>query len=103
MVSGERSVNDSDYVVARGTGIPGLDGTWFDRAALAELRAVRPRRNEDELHPEINRIELHPTGMIDVRDDGAVAEIWAPRTWIEFDPDGDFVDVNQWHLIDHDP
>ena len=94
-------MNEPDYIVARGTGIATLDGTWFDRAAIAELRAVRPRRSEDERYPEIYRIDLHPTGMIDVREDGAVAEIWAPKTWIEFDPHGEFMDPNRWTLTDH--
>ncbi len=77
-------VSEPDYIVAQGTGIPSLDGTWFDRAQMLENQAARqvvcptPKIQE---YPDVSKVELHPTGMIDVRDDGAVAEIWAPKDW----------------------
>ena len=37
-------MSEPDYVVARGTGIPSLDGTWFDREHWRELKAVRAVR-----------------------------------------------------------
>ena len=51
-------MNEPDYVVVRGTGIPTLDRTWFDRSEFATLRAVRPRKSEDEQYPDVYKVEL---------------------------------------------
>ena len=66
-------MRDHDYIVFRGTGIPGVDGSWHERSGRQPGRVCFP----GVTYPA----EVFPTGMIDVRDDGAVAEIWAPRDW----------------------
>lgn len=76
-------MSEPDYIVVRGTGDRGWDGTWYDLEAWRE-RADLDRvvgKSKEPPPPDAQRVALHPTGMIEVRDDGAVAEIWAPKDW----------------------
>lgn len=71
-----------DYVVIRrsadlppGFVLPrGLDGTWFDRAQ-APLHSLEP-----QFTPGPGQVVATPTGRFEVREDGAVAEVWEVNT-----------------------
>ena len=69
-------VKDPGYIVFQGTGIPGRDGQWCNRSGIQPGTVNFP-----DLCGGSYSVEVYPTGMIDVRDDGAVAEIWAPKDW----------------------
>jgi len=58
-----------DYIVLRAPGEPGfkLEGYWFD------LKTFRTTRS---LMGETNTLDFHPTNTFEVREDGAVAEVW---------------------------
>ncbi len=73
-------VNDPDYIVFRGTGVPGADYRWYDRSGMQPGLVNFPSWF-DPSGLGSYQVYLYPTGMIDVREDGAVAEIWAPKDW----------------------
>jgi hypothetical protein len=57
-------MRDPDYVVIRDPEEPRISGTWYD------LTAVLPGRRSG------NAISYAPTPFIEVRDDGAVAQVY---------------------------
>ena len=68
-------MNEPDYVVIRpaadlpeGFLPPSWDGKWFDRATLPETYA-----------PITTGGVAVPSGRFEVREDGAVAEVWEVR------------------------
>lgn len=73
-----------DYIVIRGTGTP-ADGRWVDRGEIVRHRrmqeegiAPKPEDVPGEHRRLVGKHTLEPTGMIETREDGAVAEVWAP-------------------------
>lgn len=75
----------SDYVVIRpGLGLPDgflpphLDGKWFDKADVPLGRAA-PRGTYVAGGVSASEAVAVPTGRFEVRDDGAVAEVYEVR------------------------
>lgn len=64
-----------DYVVVRETR-SNLDGLWFDRNVLPRSFSVTV---VDYVTRSYATIDLVPTNRFEVRDDGAVAEVWEVR------------------------
>lgn len=77
--------DEPDYVVVRrGPDMPdewlmpdGLEGKWFDRSAVPVAAPGAPRNAER--HTTSSAMAAEPTGRFEVRDDGAVAEVWELR------------------------
>jgi hypothetical protein len=80
-------VREADYVVIRlGDDIPAewnigdLDGKWFDRTAIpvGPSREARKAANARwrEQGGSISGVTASPTGRFEVREDGAVAEVF---------------------------
>lgn len=68
-------INEPDYVVIRdapGALRSGADGVWFDLATV-------PRRLSVTVEWTCVTYDAVPTGRFEVRDDGAVAEVWEVR------------------------
>lgn len=73
-------MTEPDYIVLRhGSDIPDeyraehLEGRWYD-ASAAPVRSPK-----GEVPPEVGMAIAEPTGRLEVRDDGAVAEVWELR------------------------
>lgn len=65
-----------DYIVLRAPDLVGFkqEGYWFD--LLRDFpRATRPKALEFGSDPQ-QMILFHPTNTFEVREDGAVAEVW---------------------------
>jgi len=80
-------MSEPDYVVVRrGPDMPdewlmpdGLEGRWFDRA---EMKPPPPPGWADEFRRRggvVSTAAAVPTGRFEVREDGAVAEVWEIR------------------------
>lgn len=68
-------MREPDLIVVRGTSSH-LDGKWYDRGTMthAFVKGDTPPGTP----PRVAKVELAPTGEFEVRDDGAVAEVWRP-------------------------
>lgn len=71
-----------DYVVIRaGEGLPPgflpphLDGKWFDRRSVP-VRAAKFVGSGNNGHVTVSEAVAVPSGRFEVREDGAVAEVW---------------------------
>lgn len=75
-------MSQPDYVVVRGTAGPS-DGKWLDLELLRRDSEVASILGRPKYAAPVDceAIALTPTGLIEVREDGAVAEVWAPKPW----------------------
>lgn len=52
-------------------------GRWFDLEAMRDQAGIRPSPPKLDFDKVMTRtVRYGPTGMVDVRDDGVVAEVW---------------------------
>ncbi len=75
---------EADYVVVRGTG-SATDGVWHEVAQLVDaegrIKNWRHKYPPSVLWPEGREMVLVPHLVFERREDGAVAQVYAPATW----------------------
>lgn len=71
-------MSDPDYIVVRRSPdlpesfqLGGLEGSWHERSSIPQLPEIP--------HDGMQRAVAVPSGKFEVRDDGAVAEVWEVR------------------------
>lgn len=84
---------EPDYVVLRagldlpdGWMPPEMDGRWYDRSQFptrGEAEASAARSEFVAAGGAVAIASAAPTSRFEVRDDGAVAEVWEVRPWVE--------------------
>jgi len=69
-------VPEPDYIVCYGTGDRQVDGKWLDRSQIPEGTQRKTVKGSPVFEFSGEPVRFEATGEFEVRDDGAVAEIW---------------------------